>query len=137
MKHQVNPLYIQRGGSYRGIQYHRNPGYTQRGHGLGSIFRSLWRFSLPLAKAGAKAGAELVKENRGTIANLVKDQALESGMKLAANTLKKSEAKANKQNGAGLRIVSASIRHKNDENSAEGVPTKKKKRTKHKDIFSS
>ena len=137
MKHQTNPLYIQRGGSFRG-QYYRSPAYTQKGYGLGSIFRSLWKLSLPMAKAGVKAGAELVKENSGTLGNLIKDQALESGMKLAANALKKSEVKAEKQNGAGLRIVSASIRHKNDGNAAEGTgsPPKRKKRVKHKDIFS-
>lgn len=143
MKHQRSPLYIQRGGAYRGcIPYHRSPAYTQRGNGLGSIFRNLWRFSLPLVKRAAASGVELAKQNSGTLGTLIKDQALETGMKLAASALKKSQAKADKQSGAGVRIVSASLRHKNQSNDIDnstgaGVPLPgKKRKVKHHDIFS-
>ena len=141
MKHQRSPLYIQRGGAYRGcIQYHRNPAYTQRGNGLGSIFRNLWRFSIPLVKRAAASGMQLAKENSGTIGTLIKDQALETGMKIAANALKKSQAKAERQSGTGIRIASASLRHKNQGNDV-GITTNaalpvKKRKVKHNDIFS-
>jgi hypothetical protein len=55
----------------RGIPYFSGPVY-QRGHGIGSLFRGLFRFAMPFIKQGAKA---------------VGRQALQTGMQVAGDVL--------------------------------------------------
>ena len=55
----------------RGLPYFAGPVY-QRGHGIGSLFRGLFRYAMPFIKQGAKA---------------VGRQALQTGIHLAGDVL--------------------------------------------------
>jgi len=61
----------------RGIPYFAGPVY-QRGHGIGSLFRGLFRFAMPLIKQGAKA---------------VGRQALQTGIQVAGDMLENRPVK--------------------------------------------
>ena len=61
----------------RGIPYFAGPVY-QRGHGIGSLFRGLFRFAMPLLKHGAKA---------------VGRQALQTGIQVAGDMLENRPVK--------------------------------------------
>ena len=77
----------------RGIPYFAGPAY-QRGHGIGSLFRGLFRFAMPLLKQGAKA---------------VGRQALQTGIQVAGDMLENRPIKESlrtrvREAGSSLRI---------------------------------
>jgi uncharacterized Ntn-hydrolase superfamily protein len=70
---------------------HRGP-FLQRGTGIGSFFRSLFRSIIPLAKSGlstlVKGGVQAVKSNTGKkLANIVKTEVKKGGIKAIGNLL--------------------------------------------------
>jgi hypothetical protein len=78
----------------QGIPYFAGPVY-QRGHGIGSLFRGLFRFAMPLIKQGAKA---------------VGRQALQTGIQVAGDMLENKPVKESVK--ARLREAGSSLRNK-------------------------
>ena len=111
---------IQRGrgiglGSYK---YYESPYFIQRGHGLGSLFRSIGSFLIPVAKKifpAAKSVAKKVVKSQAAknIAKELKDSAIDAGLNLAETALTggdlKESAKAGFE-GAKKRVTKAAKR---------------------------
>jgi hypothetical protein len=80
-----------------GILFHKSPyyiqpGYGQSGEGIGSIFRSLFRFLAPAAKKTFKAVGHIGKQimsNSGVkdVLKTVKDEAIRTGVNAVANVI--------------------------------------------------
>lgn len=125
----------------RGVPYFAGPVY-QRGHGLGGLFRGLFRFAMPLIKQGART---------------VGRQALQTGMQVAGDMLenrpfKESVKSRVREAGSSLRtkaenkknqLLSGSGRKRSRKRKAPARigPPKIKKRRRHtnrkqRDIFS-
>lgn len=81
------------------ISYYRAP-YSQRGHGLGGIFRGLARFITPIAQ-----GVQKIASNP-TVQGLAKE-AMKTGVSIAADAIQGKETNA-KEKGAKL------LRHARD-----------------------
>jgi hypothetical protein len=68
-------LYFQNGGGFNGIPY-------QRGAGLGSLFRSLFRTILPIAQSAGKAvGRRAIKAGAELASDLVAGESVEHAFK--------------------------------------------------------
>jgi hypothetical protein len=80
----------------------------QRGHGIGDIFRSIWRFFSPVLKTIAphalRAGANIVEDV--STGNSWKDSAVKHGpsvLKHIPNSISAAMAARNSQSGSGYR----------------------------------
>jgi len=78
----------------RGIPYFAGPVH-QRGHGIGSLFRGLFRFAMPFIKQGAKA---------------VGRQALQTGIQVAGDVLENRPVKESVK--ARMREAGSSLKTK-------------------------
>ena len=93
-------IHFQRGGGFRGNPY-------QRGGGLGSIFRSIFRAILPIAKTAGKAvGRRMLKSGADVATDLLeghnfKETIKHRGKQTAGDLL---QSAADKMKGAGLSI---------------------------------
>ena len=121
------PLQQSGGGvlSFQGYPlYQRGHGYfmgfpRQRGHGLGNLFKSLWRFIRPIASNLGKAAVPLVKsagraigeEGLATGARIIndivegkniKESLVDEGREGVRKLLEKASNKLQKQEGSGL-----------------------------------
>ena len=91
--------------------YQRGLGYNhfsrQRGAGVGSIFKGLWRFLLPMAKSvGKTVGNESLSIGNRVLNDLSKGETLKSSViNETSEGLKNliDKAKSNLQQGSGLR----------------------------------
>lgn len=131
MKIPFNEKYIQRGGShFVGYPY-------QRGNGLGSVFKSLWRFAMPFTKSVGKAvGRQALKTGVGiaqdvlkgdNVGRAVQKRAKRGGRKLARKALTVVSTKAN-QKGKGVRRRRVGQKGK-------GLGRRPKKQTKTKAVY--
>lgn len=76
------------------LKYHRGP-LLQRGHGIGSIFKSILRFIAPSLQSvksvfakGAQIGSKIAKNPAvKDVMNTVRDSAIDIGLSTAADTL--------------------------------------------------
>ena len=79
----------------------------QRGHGLGSLFKGLLRFVVPIAKsAGKSVGREALKAGVGVASDLLDGQNAEVAVRKRANTAAKhlvSKAAKKLQKGGTIR----------------------------------
>ena len=84
--------HIQKGGGFKGLSY-------QRGAGLGSVFRSLFRAILPIAKSAGKAvGKRALKAGANIATDIVsgkplKESLKQNGKEAAADLLEKGTKK--------------------------------------------
>ena len=102
--------HIQRGGGFIGVPY-------QRGAGLGSVFRSLFRAILPIAKtAGRAVGKRALKAGAEIASDLVSGRDLKSTLKERSST-----ATADLLNQAAAKMKGGKKR-----SSIKGRPKKKK-----------
>jgi len=124
----------------RGIPYFAGPVY-QRGHGIGSLFRGLFRFAMPFLKQGAKTvGRQALQTGIQVAGDMLENRPIKESLKArvreAGSSLRtKAENKVNQLlNGSGRRRArkrKASIRI--------GPPILKRRRASNKrksrDIF--
>ena len=94
----------------------------QRGHGIGGLFRGLFKSVKPLLKSGAKTVAPLLKKGM----RFVGKQAVDSGMKLAGDLLEGRNVKT----AARERALEARDRLKRKALQSLGPPGKRTKRRK-------
>ena len=74
--------YSNQAGSGGGVDVFRGT-RMQKGHGLGGLFRGLFKSAMPLLKSGMKAAAPMLKRGAKTLGK----QVLDSGMNLAGDLL--------------------------------------------------
>ncbi len=66
--------------------------YVQRGRGLGSLFRSIIKIASPIVRKGVSAIAKVGKSQvMRSIANDLKNTAIQTGLELASTAIKPSE----------------------------------------------
>ena len=121
------------------LKYHHGP-LLQRGHGIGSIFKSLFRFLSPaLSKVktvlsqGAKIGSKIASDPTvRDVMKTVKDSAIDVGLKTAADTLEGLDFQQalDKNLRTGKSQVAASFRKGVKNVNANKQPKKKKVSTK-------
>jgi len=123
----------------RGIPYFVGPVY-QRGHGIGSLFRGLFRFAMPFIKQGAKAvGRQALQNGIQVAGDMLENRPIKESVKArvreAGSALKtKAETKLNQLlTGSGRRRA-----RKRRAPARVGPPAKRRKRTstRPRDIFS-
>jgi len=122
----------------RGIPYFAGPAY-QRGHGIGSLFRGLFRYAMPFIKQGAKAlGRQALHTGIQVAGDVLENRPIKESVKArvrqAGTTLKtKAENKIN-------QLLAGSGRRRARKRRAPvriGPPRKRRKRSgKPRDIFS-
>lgn len=130
------------------------PRVYQRGHGVGGIFSSLWRFLQPLLKKGATfASKELLETGKEILSGLsiqkpIKTIIADRSIQLVDKIRDKAADKIKTMGGAGSKrkrnLKSINIHSQDKKNHLVGhrQPTKKKKVNKNKakqriiDIFS-
>ena len=126
----------------RGISYFAGPAY-QRGHGIGSLFRGLFRFAMPLLKQGAKAvGRQALQTGIQVAGNMFENRLIKESLRTRVREAEssltaKSENKVN-------QLLSGSGRRRARKRKAPvriGPPTLKRrkrisKKRKSRDIFS-
>jgi len=123
----------------RGIPYFAGPVY-QRGHGIGSLFRGLFRFAMPFIKQGAKAvGRQALQTGMQVAGDMLENRPVKESIKArvheAGSALKTKAANKMTQllTGSGRRRA-----RKRRAPGRVGPPRKisKRRRTKTRDIFS-
>ena len=126
----------------RGIPYFAGPAY-QRGHGIGSLFRGLFRFAMPLLKQGAKAvGRQALQTGIEVAGDMLENRPIKESLRTrvreAGSSLRtKAENKVNEfHSGSGRRRA-----RKRKAPVRIGPPTLKRrkrisKKRKSRDIFS-
>ena len=92
--HFKSPFYMQRGS---GLLFHKSPYYIQPGHGqtgegIGSIFKSMFRFLAPAAKKTFSTVANVGKKILGNstvrdVLNTVKEEAIKTSVNAVANAI--------------------------------------------------
>jgi hypothetical protein len=92
--HFKSPVYMQRG---HGLLFHKSPFYMQPGHGqsgagIGSIFKSMFRFLAPAAKKTfntvAKVGKQLLSNSTvRDVLDTVKQEAIKTSVNAVANAI--------------------------------------------------
>lgn len=130
------------------------PRVYQRGHGVGGIFSSLWRFLQPLLKKGATfASKELLETGKDILSGLTVQKPLKTiiadrSIKLVDKIRDKAADKIKTMGGAGskrkrkLKSINILSNEKNNHLVGHRQPEKKKKANKNKskqriiDIFS-
>lgn len=96
--HFRSPVYVQRGA---GILFHKSPYYIQSGHGqvgagIGSFFKSIFRFLAPAAKKTLQTVSNVGKKVLNNAAvqdvlDVVKQEAIRTGVNAAANVIAGNE----------------------------------------------
>jgi hypothetical protein len=119
----------------RGIPYFTGPVY-QRGHGIGSLFRGLFRFAMPLLKQGAKTlGRQALQTGIQVAGDVLEDRPLKESLR--ARVKEAGSALKTKAENKVHQLLSGSGRRKSRKRKAPkikfGPPVIKKRKAK--DIF--
>lgn len=115
-----------------GLEYYRGASF-QRGHGLGGIFRSIFRAAVPLLKSGAKAvGKQLFHSGVGLLNDVSRGENVSTAAKRRA---KEAGRQLTEKAATRMKTMIGSGRNKKRKRSRKSVISRQAKRVKVHDIF--